>query len=404
MGNNAERFPIRDGKQFPSYDFSEMSFDDVKNQLSSIRPEAVGDASTAYKDAADILAKMTTALRTDFAKRIKDNWQGESAQKALDQLGQIYQTAGTLSDKSHNTATTYNWYKVNILDWYKTAAQDMEDGYIHTDGDDENARKFIAKFSRRMGEAYNAHPDTIEKDLPREIGNFGNPPGNGPGGFPGGGGGGGIPGGGGGGGIPGGGGAGMPKFGGDGAGGIPGGGAGGGGFGGESPFSPPSNNGPHLQPGEVNPGGAWGSGAGAGGLGGSPFGSGSGTDLSSFPGGGPPGGGGGGLPGGGGGGLPGGGGGGLPGGGGGGIPGGAPGAFGGVGAGGMGPGGAGAGMGAAGRGAGGAGGARPMGMPMAPGGGGGAGQGDQERERETWLTEDEDVWGADDDTAPPVIG
>ncbi|OLT10834.1 hypothetical protein BJF79_25525 [Actinomadura sp. CNU-125] len=405
MGENSEQFPIRDGKTFPSQDFSGMSFDDVKNKLSSIRPEAVGDASTAYKDAADILAQMTEKLRTEFAERIKNNWQGESAQKALDQLGQIYTTAGTLSDKSHNTASTYNWYKVSILDWYKNAAQDMEDGYIHTDGDDENARKFIAKFSRRMGEAYDAHPNNIEKDLPREYGGLndnptmpnypgGNP--GGPGGMPGGGGSipGGAPGG-----MPGGG---MP-------GGAPGGmpGGGGGSFAGENPFSPPSNNGPHLQPGEVTPGGSWGAGSGpgglgsgSGGLGGSPWSGGSGAptcpasraeaaEAAACP----------------------------------------------VAAVAVSRAEAAAASRAAAVGAcpvarparsaesaraesarapvprhgepqvvaGGAAGGRPMGMPMAPGGGQG-GQGDQERERETWLTEDEDVWGADDDTAPPVIG
>ncbi|NEA25119.1 hypothetical protein G3I70_21925, partial [Actinomadura bangladeshensis] len=58
----------------------------------------------------------------------------------------------------------------------------------------------------------------------------------------------------------------------------------------------------------------------------------------------------------------------------------------------------GAGPGAAGAGARG----MPMGgMPMGQGAQGGKGE---ERERNTWLTEDEDVWGADDDTAPPVIG
>jgi hypothetical protein len=45
----------------------------------------------------------------------------------------------------------------------------------------------------------------------------------------------------------------------------------------------------------------------------------------------------------------------------------------------------------------------PMGMPMGAGAGGGQGK-DDEHERSTWLTEDEDVWGGDDDTAPPVIG
>ncbi|MER7207256.1 hypothetical protein ABT340_09270 [Streptosporangium sp. NPDC000239] len=43
----------------------------------------------------------------------------------------------------------------------------------------------------------------------------------------------------------------------------------------------------------------------------------------------------------------------------------------------------------------------PM-MPMAPGGAGGE-QG-KEREKTTWTSEDESVWGGDEDIAPPVIG
>jgi hypothetical protein len=46
------------------------------------------------------------------------------------------------------------------------------------------------------------------------------------------------------------------------------------------------------------------------------------------------------------------------------------------------------------------------GMPYPPGGMGGAPgrQGDQERERTTWLEEDEEVWGADPDVGPSVLG
>ncbi|MFI6391838.1 hypothetical protein ACIBHY_38785 [Nonomuraea sp. NPDC050547] len=50
------------------------------------------------------------------------------------------------------------------------------------------------------------------------------------------------------------------------------------------------------------------------------------------------------------------------------------------------------------------GGGMPM-MPMAPmGGAGTGGDGNQDRERSTYLTEDEGVWGGDEDIAPPVLG
>ncbi len=55
-----------------------------------------------------------------------------------------------------------------------------------------------------------------------------------------------------------------------------------------------------------------------------------------------------------------------------------------------------------GSGAGGAGGV-PM-MPLMPPGGGPGGEQGKEREKSTWMSEDEGVWGGDEDIAPPVIG
>ncbi|GAA4505341.1 hypothetical protein GCM10023191_060900 [Actinoallomurus oryzae] len=42
-------------------------------------------------------------------------------------------------------------------------------------------------------------------------------------------------------------------------------------------------------------------------------------------------------------------------------------------------------------------------MPMMPPMMGGQQGQSQDRERNAWLTEDEDIWGADDDMAPPLI-
>ncbi|WP_051712933.1 hypothetical protein [Spirillospora albida] len=379
--DNVEQYPIRDGMAFGSYSFNDENFEEIKKKLSNLNPAAVGNAGTAYKEAAEVLAEMTDLLQNDYAKRIVKHWQGKVAQEALDQLGKVYKTAGQLSDDSHRNAQLYTWYKTNILDWYHTTGKTMEDGYINTDGDDDAARKLMQKFNARMNEAFEGHPLKITKDLPAGLGTGGDDPrtpGPGPGGP------GGLPKGGGGGGGLSPGSSSFPTT--DGAGNLPRGDSAGrfapGGPGGSnpfapgevSPFNPPGGNGPHLPPGS--------------GVDGGPFGGTPKTDLSSFPGGG---------------------GGGLPGGGAGGGFGADPGGFGGAGAGaggGIGAGGPGAGpgLGGAGRNAAGMRGGMPMGgMPMAPGGGQGGGQ-NEERERNTWLTEDEDVWGADDDTAPPVIG
>ncbi|MEU8345939.1 hypothetical protein SAMN05443665_102184 [Actinomadura meyerae] len=392
MGKNTEHYPIRDGMSFGSYNADGMSHEDVKNKLKALNPSKVGDAATAYKDAADVLAEMTDELTNNFAKKIIKHWKGESAQKALDQLGQVYSTAGKLSDDSHNNATLYTWYKHDVLDWYKTQGDTMTDGWVHTGGDDDNARQLMNRFIGRMKEAFEGHPLKISKDLPGQQGGVtdkppytGNPPGGGPpGGGPPGGPGGFDPGSN----TPGGPGSKFPTSDGVGA------------FDpsrnttspftndGASPFTPDGA-------GSYNPAGGPGSGglgggSPFGGAGGSPFGGGSGTDLAGMPGGGP---GGGGLPGG------------MPGGGGGGF-GADPGGFGGPNAGASPAGGPGGALGSGGPGAGAAGAGARGGMPMGgmPMGQGAQGGKNEERERNTWLTEDEDVWGADDDTAPPVIG
>ncbi|WP_433142413.1 hypothetical protein ACQPZ8_46190 [Actinomadura nitritigenes] len=382
-----EYYVIRGSQSWSKPTADGMSLDDVKKKLSSINSEPVKEAGTAYSDAADALAEMSTALR-GFAQTLVKHWKGDEAKKAVAQLQQVHATSINLSNSSHTNASTYTWYGTQILDWYKQAGQDASDGLIHTSGDDKHGRELMQRFLNRTGEAFNAHPTQITQDLPQDKrGGLTDTPT-----YPGGPGGPGNPG--------------------AGPGGLHGGGAGGagGGFGSDpgglgkhgagssSPFAPTGDGGPHL-PGGTGSGGSGGFGSDPGGLGGSHGGGGSlggsgglGSDLSSFPGGGA--GAGGGL-GGGGGGL-----GADPGGLGGGA--GAGGGLGGFGAtpGGLGAAGGGLGSaGAAGRaGAGRMGGGMPMGH-------GGHGNGkEEERERTTWLSEDDDVWGADDDTAPPVIG
>ncbi|MFI0350677.1 hypothetical protein [Actinomadura sp. 9N407] len=353
----------------------DIKFSQVKEIFKKIDPGPVNDASSAYIAASNALAAYTKTLE-GYADKLIKHWQGENAQKALDQLGQVHRTAARMSDISLKTSNSFKWYGTEILPHYKSVGETMEDGWDDDDGDDNRwAKDKLEKLYMRTAESHNNVPPEVEEDLPDTKG--GNEPPPGGGGMPPGGGGGSMPGGG--------------------PGGMPGGGSGldGGKFpGGDgSPFAnPDSGRNPHLSPSGMPDssnlagiGGDPGSGSGLG-----SFGSGGGSSLSSMgdPGGMPPGGGGGG---------------GMPSGGGGNLPGGAgPGGMGTAG-GGMGPG----AMGGMGAGRGGAGAGRMGGMPMGgmPMGGGGAGnQGGQDRERETWLTEDEDVWGADDDTAPPVIG
>lgn len=274
------------------------------------------------------------------AKQLIAAWGGGAAQKALDQLGQIHWTANELSNKSIATANNLQWYGADVLQWYRDLGDNMSDGAVHSDKDDKQARRLMDRLNLRTSQAQDAFPQKITKNLP--DGDTGNlgNP-NGPGKGPG---------------IPDGGprptGSHLPK---------------------SDPFgNHPDNRNPHLptdHPLQIGPstlgggggesslagfdpgGGGAGGGMGGGGLGDS-------AGLGS---------------------------------------GGASGA-GGLGAAGLGSSGLGAGANAAGNAMGAA------GRGTTPASGGGHGQGEKERERSTWLTEDKDVWGADDDAVPPLIG
>jgi uncharacterized protein YukE len=380
-----QTFHIRHHAQHGSFD---GGIDQMNQILNSTDPGAVKEAGAAYKAAAQKFSNTMEALRREV-KALVDNWGGEAAEKAVNQMEKLYnsthelytgtwQVGYSLSDHGEKL----QWYKdhqpgkglipgVSMGDVATGGAAAVATGNPVTgliaggvsaltgdSGEDQAAQEHMNRLATRTIEANQAMPESIAPDFPGQgrYGPGGDPP-QGPTPYSGGG-------------APGGGGGSVPSdpF----------------GSGGSDPFAAskpdPFGNAPGA-----------GSGAGAGN---DPFGS--GTDLAGV-GGGP--GAGAGL-----------GSGGLGGGAGAGAGlGGGPGAGAGLGGGpnaaglgaGMGPGmGAGRGVGAGAAGKGGAG--RP-GMGGAPMGGHG-GEGEEERERSTWLTEDEDVWGADDDAAPPVIG
>ncbi|CNE28004.1 WXG100 family type VII secretion target [Mycobacterium tuberculosis] len=380
----------------------EDHFDQVEKVVDSMQPGQLHTAATTYSKAATRINE-SVGLLFKQAGRLVESWGGDDAEKAMEQMNKAYRQAKEIHDKAYTTSgalTTHanaqtQWknsygsggplssWVGSVVKWGAAVSPAAAAGFLA--GNNFAAEDVMSEINDGTVQSNHNFPHGIQQDMPKADpnvwekeppGNPGKPPtpphmpgGPGsPGGPPD------MPGGPGGpGDLPGG-----PNGPGNGPGDFPGGPGGPGG----------GPNGPGGIPG--GPGGGPGDfgGGGPGGFGGGP-----GTDLASMPGGGP-----GGAPGLGGGGL-------------GGGPGSAPGLGGGGlggGPGGMGPG-MGAGPGAFGPGAlgknalGGKGGMAGMGMPM--GGARGGGSGDQnEHERSTWLTEDEDVWGGDDDTAPPVIG
>ncbi len=381
---------------------SGLKWRQVKDYLDGTNASQVANAGNAYDQASASLANLAGRLVT-HAQLLSENWGGQSASQAIGQFKDLHDAAANAANANWQVGNVLSWYGNEILPWYVQNAPHpgtLGGWYEDVGGDDTNAdgaaQQHLARLNDRIVQASNAYPAAVQMKLP--------PPGTdnqgyGGGGSGGGGAGGGVRGGG----IPGGPGGGIP------GGGIPG------GPGGGIPGGPGGG-----MPGGGGPGGGIpGGGIPGGGVPGGGHGSLAGYNPPGVPGGGLPGG-----PGG----IPGGGiaGGGIPGGG---LAGGGPGA-GGLGGGGLGglpiPGGGVLGGGLDGAGdaglSGGAGGlaaeeaaardaaaaegmaGRGMtGMPMM--GGAGGGQGGKERERQTWLTEDEDFWGANEgDLAPPVIG
>ncbi|TDB83725.1 hypothetical protein E1264_27265 [Actinomadura sp. KC216] len=370
------------------------NFDKVRKIVDSMQPDKMHSGALAYKNMA---TRMDTSVNLIYkqATRLVEAWGGEDANKAMVQMDKAFQQAKEIYTRADTTSkaltahgnqqttwkqqygsgsATDSWVN-NTFNWgmkHIAVSPVAVSTFIGNNMAADDAMDAIHEGTRQSNQNF---PEGIRQDMPttnpnvfneKPPPNTGKPPGSPemPGGGP----------------PPGSPNGDIPKGSPD----IPKGSP-------DLPGGPPGpGDRPPGGPGDL-PGGPGGPGDLPGGPGGVP--GGGGTDLASLPGGGP-----GGGPGLGGGGMPGGGPGGAPSMGAGGL-GGAPAGLG-TGAGGMlgGPGAMGAGRGGMGKG-----GMTGMGMPMGAGAGGRGGDGN-EHERSTWLTEDEDVWGGDDDTAPPVIG
>lgn len=382
----------------------EDQFAKVRQVVDSMRPKQVDTGATTYNNLGKRMNESVELIYKQ-AQRLVEAWGGEDAEKAMNQMNKAYRQAREIETKStatskalsahaqqqrswqqsYGSGTAHDSWVKDVVSWGTRAmainpatAPTAIGGLI---GNNWGASDVMDAINNGTKDSNNNFPTEIRQDVPTtnildqdpkaptsptNPAAPGSPkmPGTGPGNGPG----------------PGD----IPK-GPDGPT-LPNGPNGPGGPGGSGPQLPeaptPPGSGPSLPEGPGGPG------SGLPGIGNGP----GGTDLANLPGpGGGPGlgGGGGGLPGG----MPGGGG--LPTG----TPGGGPSALG------TGPGSIGGGLlGGPGLGRNGlaAGGMGGMGMPMGVGGGGG--RDGEERERSTWLTEDEDVWGGNDEAAPPVIG
>lgn len=357
----------------------ENDYEALLKIVRSTDPGHVASAGAAYLAIFNRMNE-TVGLLYSQAQKLAENWGGADADAAMKQMQKAYEQANEICTKSSDTGNALNAHATMLTSWKNTLHDEhwygVEVGTGGTDtgdwlkGESAMGRQLMEKLQNQTVDSNGNFPDGIRNDMPyTEVMDMDikDPPPPGSGGH--------LPSGGGGGGhLPGGGsGAGHLPGGGSGPGHLPGGGSGPG-------HLPGGGNGPGHLPGGPNGGhlphgggtelaglpssGGGGLGAGGGGLGGGLGAGGAGAGSLGSAGAGP----------------------------------------GGLGAGGLGAGGLGAMPGMGGGLAGKKGPGGPGGMPMGAGAGQGRGGDEEERERTTWLVEDEDVWGADGDATPPVIG
>ncbi|MEO3787016.1 hypothetical protein ABGB12_27140 [Actinocorallia sp. B10E7] len=100
------------------------------------------------------------------AEAIAGIWRGKPADSALDAMAKLHNAATTISANTTEAGNTYQWLGTTILPFYKDSAQDMTDGFVRTDSDDERARELLDRMNDRVTEANNGLPSQLVVTLP----------------------------------------------------------------------------------------------------------------------------------------------------------------------------------------------------------------------------------------------
>jgi hypothetical protein len=163
---NRGSLPIRSSTGCTAAAAVPITLEEIKARLKALQPGPISAAGETYLAAAKALGDASRRLHR-HAEVLTEHWQGEAAEGALQQMGQLNTTTCELASKSHQTGTTAKWLGANeMLNWYKHQGDTIGDGFLHTDGDDERARQVLARLSDRYNEANLAMPENVEKDLP----------------------------------------------------------------------------------------------------------------------------------------------------------------------------------------------------------------------------------------------
>ncbi|MFD0665603.1 hypothetical protein [Thermocatellispora tengchongensis] len=170
--NGYDRRLIKDGTQLWQDPGTYGGIGDVQNLLNSTDPERVARGGEAFTAASSLLGEVSTFLRA-AGWTMDEHWRGEDARAAQQALRRLQATAAELSYRTGQVGSSLTFYGGEMLPWYRDHAVDY--GTFEFDDEllggalsfnDDKAREHLTNLNTRIAEAYNALPDMVERHLP----------------------------------------------------------------------------------------------------------------------------------------------------------------------------------------------------------------------------------------------
>ncbi|GAA0966879.1 hypothetical protein [Actinocorallia libanotica] len=146
-----------------------VKMEGVKSIIGGVDIASVTGTGDLYVKMASRLVEHADNL-VAHAEALAAIWRGPNADLSLQAFSQLHTATTTISTNVAAAGETYKWLGTTILPFYKDSAQNMTDGFIRTDGDDENARQLLDRMNDRVAEANNGLPNQLTVVFPEVKG------------------------------------------------------------------------------------------------------------------------------------------------------------------------------------------------------------------------------------------
>jgi len=128
----------------------------LKDELAQVNPDAIGGASTAWYSAAGDLGDLANRLMTQAGTPLAEAWKGEASTKAQEQLQLAQATARALANVCMQMAHAMD-YSSQVATWYKTHAPEPS-------GTQEGVVTGVSALSPALGQVVDAKLNTALDD------------------------------------------------------------------------------------------------------------------------------------------------------------------------------------------------------------------------------------------------